>query len=50
MALMPDGAVYPCRRVPAPVGKLPGDGMGRILAALKCECSPAQQRCFDFGF
>jgi len=49
MALMPDGTVYPCRRVPAPVGKLPGDGMERILAALG-GFSATPQKCFDFGF
>ena len=47
MALMPDGVVYPCRRVPTPVGKLPDDGMERILAALGAYAS-TPERCFDF--
>jgi MoaA/NifB/PqqE/SkfB family radical SAM enzyme len=49
MALMPDGTVYPCRRVPAPVGKLPDDKMERILEKLNAH-SPTPQRCFDFDF
>jgi len=49
MALMPDGTVYPCRRVPTPVGKLPDDGMERILAVLS-KYSSTPQKCFDFGF
>ena len=49
MALMPDGTVYPCRRVPIPVGKLPDDGMDRILAALG-GYSSTPQKCFDFDF
>jgi MoaA/NifB/PqqE/SkfB family radical SAM enzyme len=49
MALMPDGTVYPCRRVPTPIGKLPEDGMERILSALG-EYSSARQKCFDFDF
>ena len=48
MALMPDGTVYPCRRVPVPVGKLPKDSMEHILEALE-KYSSAPQRCFDFG-
>jgi len=49
MALMPDGAVYPCRRVPIPVGKLPDDQMNRILAALD-GYSATPQKCFRFDF
>ena len=49
MALMPDGTVYPCRRVPIPVGKLPDDGMDRILATLG-GYSSMPQKCFDFDF
>jgi len=49
MALMPDGTVYPCRRVPAPAGKLPDDGMERILGVLS-GYSSTPQKCFDFGF
>jgi MoaA/NifB/PqqE/SkfB family radical SAM enzyme len=49
MALMPDGTVYPCRRVPTPVGKLPDDGMERILGALN-GYSSTPQKCFDFDF
>ena len=48
MALMPDGTVYPCRRVPVPVGKLPEDSMEHILKVLE-KYSSAPQRCFDFG-
>ena len=47
MALMPDGTVYPCRRVPTLVGKLPDDGMDRILTLLG-GYSSTPQRCFDF--
>jgi len=47
MALMPDGTVYPCRRVPIAVGKLPDDGMERILSLLDGYSSTPQQ-CFDF--
>jgi len=49
MALMPDGTVYPCRRVPAPVGKLPDDGMGEVLKRLG-GYSSFTQKCFDFDF
>ncbi len=49
MALMPDGTVYPCRRVPTAIGKLPDDGMGRILSRLE-EYSSAPQKCFGFDF
>jgi MoaA/NifB/PqqE/SkfB family radical SAM enzyme len=35
MALMPDGTVYPCRRVPEAVGRLPEDGMMRVSGALE---------------
>jgi len=48
MALMPDGTVYPCRRVPDPIGKLPDDGMGAILKKLE-EYASAPQKCYDFG-
>jgi MoaA/NifB/PqqE/SkfB family radical SAM enzyme len=48
MALMPDGTVYPCRRVPVPAGKLPEDSMEHILKVLE-KYSSAPQRCFDFG-
>jgi len=34
MALMPDGTVFPCRRLPVPVGRLPKSGMERILETL----------------
>jgi len=49
MALMPDGTVYPCRRVPTPIGKLPDDGMDQILKKLE-SYSSTQQKCFDFDF
>jgi MoaA/NifB/PqqE/SkfB family radical SAM enzyme len=49
MALMPDGTVYPCRRVPVAVGKLPDDGMERIFNLLD-GYSSVQQRCFEFDF
>jgi hypothetical protein len=49
MALMPDGTVYPCRRFPLPVGKLPDDKMEKILAELG-GYSSSPQRCFEFGF
>jgi len=49
MALMPDGTVYPCRRVPIPAGKLPDTGMERILTTLN-EYSSTPQECFGFGF
>jgi len=49
MALMPDGTVYPCRRVPTAIGKLPDDGMGRILNLLDGYSSVPQQ-CFGFDF
>jgi MoaA/NifB/PqqE/SkfB family radical SAM enzyme len=49
MALMPDGTVYPCRRVPVAIGRLPGDGMGRILGLLD-GYSSSQQKCFNFDF
>jgi len=49
MALMPDGTVYPCRRVPTPAGKLPDDGMERILGVLN-GYSSTPQKCFDFDF
>jgi MoaA/NifB/PqqE/SkfB family radical SAM enzyme len=49
MALMPDGTVYPCRRVPTPIGKLPDDGMGRILERLY-GYSLTPQKCFGFDF
>jgi len=48
MALMPDGTVYPCRRVPVPAGRLPEDSMEHILTVLK-GYSSLQERCFDFG-
>ncbi|MCL2183819.1 MAG: radical SAM protein [Chitinispirillia bacterium] len=48
MALMPGGTVYPCRRVPNPIGKLPGDGMDAILKKLE-EYASVPQQCFDFG-
>ena len=48
MALMPDGTVYPCRRVPVSIGKLPEDSMEHILKILK-KYSSAPQQCFDFG-
>jgi len=48
MALMPDGTVYPCRRVPVPVGKLPEDSMEHILAVLN-RYSSTSEKCFDFG-
>jgi MoaA/NifB/PqqE/SkfB family radical SAM enzyme len=49
MALMPDGSVYPCRRVPEPVGRLPDDGMERILKLLE-GYSATPQKCFGFDF
>jgi len=49
MALMPDGTVYPCRRFPVPAGKLPDDGMERILETLN-GYSSTPQKCFGFGF
>jgi MoaA/NifB/PqqE/SkfB family radical SAM enzyme len=49
MALMPDGTVYPCRRVPIAVGKLPDDGMERILNLLD-GYSSTPQLCFGFDF
>jgi len=49
MALMPDGTVYPCRRVPMSAGKLPDDGMERILGVLN-GYSSTPQKCFDFDF
>ena len=49
MALMPDGTVYPCRRVPVPVAKLPDDRMEHILGVLG-GYSATPQRCFGFGF
>jgi MoaA/NifB/PqqE/SkfB family radical SAM enzyme len=49
MALMPDGTVYPCRRFPEPIGKLPDDSMDGILDMLG-RYSSHQQKCFDFGF
>lgn len=35
MALMPDGTVYPCRRLPLPVGTLPVDSMAQIIESLR---------------
>ncbi len=35
MALMPDGTVFPCRRLPTPVGKLPHDHIFDILSKLE---------------
>jgi MoaA/NifB/PqqE/SkfB family radical SAM enzyme len=49
MALMPDGTVYPCRRVPTAIGKLPDDGMERILTLLN-GYSSTSQLCFGFDF
>jgi MoaA/NifB/PqqE/SkfB family radical SAM enzyme len=49
MALMPDGTVYPCRRVPIAAGKLPDDGMERILSVLD-GYSSSPQKCFNFDF
>jgi MoaA/NifB/PqqE/SkfB family radical SAM enzyme len=49
MALMPDGTVFPCRRVPVAVGKLPDDGMERILERLGGYASDPQ-KCFKFDF
>ncbi|MDR2693537.1 MAG: radical SAM protein [Chitinispirillales bacterium] len=49
MALMPDGTVYPCRRVPTAIGKLPDDGMEAILSRLD-EHSSTPQQCFRFDF
>jgi len=49
MAVMPDGTIYPCRRVPVAVGKLPDDGMGRVLGMLG-GYSSTPQLCYDFGF
>ncbi|MDR0307864.1 MAG: radical SAM protein [Chitinispirillales bacterium] len=34
MALMPDGTVFPCRRLPVPAGKLPSDSMEQVLSVL----------------
>lgn len=34
MALMPDGTVYPCRRLPVPVGNLNNQSFAQILAEL----------------
>ena len=34
MALMPDGTVYPCRRLPIAVGRLPEDPFSKVLDAL----------------
>ncbi|MDG5815089.1 radical SAM protein [Chitinispirillales bacterium ANBcel5] len=34
MALMPDGTVYPCRRLPIPVGVLPSDSFPKVLKDL----------------
>jgi MoaA/NifB/PqqE/SkfB family radical SAM enzyme len=48
MALMPDGTVCPCRRVPTPIGKLPNDGMAAIIKKLE-EYASTTQQCFDFG-
>lgn len=49
MALMPDGTVYPCRRVPIAIGKLPDDGITRILTLLN-GYSSTPQLCFGFDF
>lgn len=35
MCLMPDGIVYPCRRLPIPIGDLKIDNFGNILDRLK---------------
>lgn len=34
MALMPDGTVYPCRRLPVPVGRVPADPFPEVLRRL----------------
>ena len=34
MALMPDGTVFPCRRLPLPVGTVPGDPFPEVLRRL----------------
>ncbi|MDR2728163.1 MAG: radical SAM protein [Chitinispirillales bacterium] len=34
MALMPDGTVFPCRRLPVPVGRLPDSSMNQLLETL----------------
>jgi len=47
MAIMPDGTVFPCRRVPIPVGKLPCDDMAQILRTL-VGYSFTPQMCFGF--
>jgi len=39
MALMPDGTVFPCRRLPVPVGRIPDCSMERLLEKLS-EYSP----------
>jgi MoaA/NifB/PqqE/SkfB family radical SAM enzyme len=49
MALMPNGTVYPCRRAPIPAGKLPDNGMARVLESLG-RYSSVSQRCFGFDF
>jgi MoaA/NifB/PqqE/SkfB family radical SAM enzyme len=46
MALMPDGAVFPCRRLPIPVGHLPGTPFSDILDRL-AEFEPAGCRALD---
>lgn len=35
MALMPDGTVFPCRRLPLPVGRLPADSMTAVREQLR---------------
>ncbi len=35
MALMPDGAVFPCRRLPMEVGRMPDEDFGEIIERLE---------------
>lgn len=43
MALMPDGTVFPCRRLPLPLGRLPEEPFAKILARLR-EFAPERLR------
>jgi MoaA/NifB/PqqE/SkfB family radical SAM enzyme len=52
MAILPDGTVLPCRRLPPPVGKLPKDDLLEILdrldaVASKMKCSQAECRAVE---
>lgn len=45
MAIMPDGTVYPCRRFPEPIGRLPETPMPEILARLAAMTPAPSDAC-----